>query len=249
MRLKTTLCSLLAAASLSLAVPAKNADAEISTIQTSTQSQIKIPKKTPPWDISKKVKKFVLKDPKDLNKQSAEYSLNMAWMYSGSWYKGLIGELSTKERNLWFTLGVYANDRYDISTEEVDSTDIVSVFLTGPLLDKHTRKDTRVDTQLQYTLYRYTLNPSYKRPFQLEAEVRLGAGLGLKIGYDEHNYISKDGDKEKQVLPSLPEFSVDASLLFSVTPIIKLGPASVRYTFEVDTSGQLSHILGAGIRL
>jgi hypothetical protein len=256
MRFKKTLCSIIAAAGFALAP--KPAAADISSMlaktspaakaPTSVQTKTGIRSTKPPLDLSGKIKRFMLKDKKDIGKESSEYSVNMAWLYSDRWYKGLLSEMSTKDRKLWFVLGTYTTERYDVSESPVDTTDIVGMFMQGPLLDKHTRKDIYLDSQVQYTLYRYTLNPKYKRPFQLEAEIRLGAGIGLRIHADEHSYITREGDKEKQVLPSLPEISVDANLLFSATPIVKIGPASVRYTFEVDTAGNLGHILGVGVR-
>lgn len=221
--IKKTLCALVLAAGLALAPKPSAAD------------------------IGKKLDTIVKENPSEVGKQKSEYSAGYSLRWTDRRFQGFYGEMSNQNRRIWLTLGVYVSNNYLLYEQNPISPDLTNQLLGGEIVERLNRRETYLDSTINYTFYRYTLNPTWKRPYQIEFEIRGGAGLGLNIIYDDHAYTYKalTGDEVQMTLPGL---SYKAKMIFTATPIVKIGPATVRYTFEVNTDRKMGHILGVGIR-
>jgi hypothetical protein len=177
-----------------------------------------------------------------------EYSVMPVWNYNDRWLKGMAFEIGNSKKKHWFHMGVYYSKPYTVDTNGIIAGELVSIVVGEEVTIETKRRDLYLNPQLGYTLYRNKLDTAWKGFLRPELELRVGAGLGVRIESNTYKYIVDQGLMNEDMELPIPTMSIDSAPVFSVSNIVKAGFISARYTFEVDTDGNVNNIIGVGGR-
>jgi len=205
----------------------------------SSLEENKKPEKSPNERI---VSSFSLRTKKERDERpSNQYFFYAGQFFDEHFFQGIGFEASNKDRSYSFNVGFFKTDTYIVKEKSEDHSPegpINSLVTNLPknieIKEELRRQDYLGLINMNYSLFRYTLNPDYIDNLQIMADTRATIGIGLHAynQWRKYNFII---DQEKRSITNPSEKTITRGEIYiGLSSFLKAGIGRMQYDFQAD---------------